>query len=366
MMSVQKMAAIGTRNPAKVSPEQVALYDRVIGKFVENNMEKGRIPIVRTGAADFADKRAAELCLRMGGQVELVLPWSSYETDWVQHLQQRYPGKIQVRTYNEQTDHLWTSSVHKLHPQAQRLTRGPLALHARNFGIIMGDDDPVRFVVALQGAVEDGGTGQGVRIANHFGITLFNLGTAQGRAKYPREQGMEAVAKLVEGYEVPRNDNGKPIPRCTQDEHAHIDFYIDGACSGNGTDKGCMGVGVVAKCNGHTKEWSIPCGLGTNQKAEIHALIEACKKVKYPEKSVVTFHTDSQYVIGLFSKGWQAKANQELVQEGKKLLLPIKEVRFVKVAGHSGHPENERADYLAVEASQVEKATQLSLEVLEQ
>ena len=64
----------------------------------------------------------------------------------------------------------------------------------------------------------------------------------------------------------------------------------------------------------------------------------------------VVIYTDSSYSIGILSLGWKAKANQELVAEIRTLLRDFPQVRFVKVAGHAGVPENERCDELAREA----------------
>ena len=49
-------------------------------------------------------------------------------------------------------------------------------------------------------------------------------------------------------------------------------------------------------------------------------------------------------------KGWKAKANQELVAVLRAKLAEFTDVRLVKVKGHAGIPENERADELAREA----------------
>ena len=58
-------------------------------------------------------------------------------------------------------------------------------------------------------------------------------------------------------------------------------------------------------------------------------------------------YTDSAYSIGVLSKGWKAKANQELVARIRRRLAAYPNVAFVKVSGHAGVPENERCDELA-------------------
>jgi ribonuclease HI len=51
----------------------------------------------------------------------------------------------------------------------------------------------------------------------------------------------------------------------------------------------------------------------------------------------------------VLSKGWKAKANQELVARVRRTLAGHT-VRMVKVPGHAGVPENERCDELARDA----------------
>jgi ribonuclease HI len=67
-------------------------------------------------------------------------------------------------------------------------------------------------------------------------------------------------------------------------------------------------------------------------------------------------HTDSQYAIGLLTKGWKAKANQELVAKLRELLKG-RQVEIVYVPGHAGVLLNERADVLAVQAVQQRAST---------
>ena len=58
-------------------------------------------------------------------------------------------------------------------------------------------------------------------------------------------------------------------------------------------------------------------------------------------------HTDSQYAIGVLTKGWKAKANQQLILRIKERMTQVKQLKLVYVPGHAGVPLNERADELA-------------------
>lgn len=122
--------------------------------------------------------------------------------------------------------------------------------------------------------------------------------------------------------------------------------YTDGACSGN---PGPAGIGIIMRYKGHEKEISRYIGQATNNIAELEAIRTALKNIKDRDKTVL-IHTDSSYALGILSKGWKAKQNLELVAEIRKLMAKFKDLRLIKVKGHAGHPDNERADRLAVKA----------------
>ena len=136
--------------------------------------------------------------------------------------------------------------------------------------------------------------------------------------------------------------------------------YTDGACSGN---PGPGGWGAILKWNGKEKELSGGDPLTTNNRMEMQAVIEALKALKKP--CVVKIHSDSALIINAFTQGWienwQKKGwrksdkkpveNKELWQDMLEAMKPH-EVVWVKVKGHSGIELNERADQLAVAASQ--------------
>lgn len=123
--------------------------------------------------------------------------------------------------------------------------------------------------------------------------------------------------------------------------------YTDGACSGN---PGPAGLGVVViSPDGQVREGREYLGSGTNNIAELTAVLRAVEGTPKDAKGVL-IHTDSQYAIGVLSKGWKAKANQELIAVIRSALKQRPEVRLSYVPGHSGVPLNERADELAREA----------------
>ena len=124
-----------------------------------------------------------------------------------------------------------------------------------------------------------------------------------------------------------------------------VEIWTDGACSGN---PGSMGIGVVVIDGPTRREKGEYLGIGTNNIAELTAIGRGVDLAAAAGRRMRVY-TDSSYAIGVLSKGWKAKANQELIAVLKRQLAPL-DVEFVKVAGHAGVPENERCDELAREA----------------
>jgi ribonuclease HI len=125
-----------------------------------------------------------------------------------------------------------------------------------------------------------------------------------------------------------------------------IQVWADGACTGN---PGPAGLGVVVLDGTEKQELSEYLGEGTNNIAELTAILRGLEQVK-DRKRAVYVYTDSQYSIGLLTKPWKPKKNLELVAELRALCRAFPNLHFVKVAGHAGIPLNERVDELARQA----------------
>ena len=136
-----------------------------------------------------------------------------------------------------------------------------------------------------------------------------------------------------------------------------IDVFTDGACSGN---PGPGGWAAILRTGHHEKELSGGEKATTNHRMEMMAVIEALKALK--KQSAVTIHTDSRYVmdgaskwiLGWKKKGWKTADKKPVKNEDLWRILDDEisrhTVHWIWVAGHSGHPENERADQLARDA----------------
>ena len=122
-----------------------------------------------------------------------------------------------------------------------------------------------------------------------------------------------------------------------------VHIYTDGASSGN---PGPSGIGVVLQYGEKTKEISKFIGNTTNNVAELEAIRTALMELKR-RNLPVRIYTDSSYAQGVLSFGWKAQKNKELVEAIRDLLSALKDVTLIKVRGHAGHEQNERADQLA-------------------
>jgi ribonuclease HI len=137
-------------------------------------------------------------------------------------------------------------------------------------------------------------------------------------------------------------------PAPTKPEDGEVLVYADGACSGN---PGPAGLGVVRIEGDKRRDLSEFLGTGTNNIAELTAILRAAESME--DRSVpLRVYTDSTYAIGVLTKGWKAKANQELVQSVKNALAELEDVSLIHVRGHAGVELNEAADQLAVAAVQ--------------
>ena len=133
-----------------------------------------------------------------------------------------------------------------------------------------------------------------------------------------------------------------------------INIYTDGACKGN---PGPGGWGALI-LQGDTKN-EIYGGEAntTNNRMEIMAVIRALKTIN--TENEITVFTDSTYVqkgiIEWIAKwkinGWRTSnkkevKNKDLWVQLDNLTSQLK-INWIWVKGHSGHPGNDRADYLA-------------------
>jgi ribonuclease HI len=143
-----------------------------------------------------------------------------------------------------------------------------------------------------------------------------------------------------------------------------VELYTDGACSGN---PGPGGWAFILRHPATGKELEQSGGEreSTNNRMELTAVVRGLSALKRPTR--VELFTDSVYVGKGISEwmpkwkanGWRRKdgkrwvevKNEDLWRELDRLLVRH-HVKYTRVAGHSGHAENDRVDELAVAAYQ--------------
>ena len=136
----------------------------------------------------------------------------------------------------------------------------------------------------------------------------------------------------------------------------YVEIYTDGACSGN---PGPGGWGVVLRYGSREKELSGGELNTTNNRMELTAAIKGLSALKEP--CAVKLVTDSKYVADGITKGWAESWRKNGWRKADKKpalnpdlweqllnLLNEHTVNIEWVKGHTGHPENERCDELAV------------------
>lgn len=134
-----------------------------------------------------------------------------------------------------------------------------------------------------------------------------------------------------------------------------IKIYTDGACKGN---PGKGGWGALIQLGGESIEIFGGEPNTTNNRMELIAVIEALDKVRAEPSRVMVF-TDSTYVqkgisewiLNWKKNGWRSSNKQPVKNQDLWMRLDeLKQGMTIEwnwVKGHAGHPENERADFLA-------------------
>jgi ribonuclease HI len=133
-----------------------------------------------------------------------------------------------------------------------------------------------------------------------------------------------------------------------------VEAFTDGACRGN---PGPGGWGVLLRYGDHEKELYGAEANTTNNRMELMAAIQALESLSRECRVILT--TDSQYVrkgitewlANWKKRGWKTASKQPVKNKDLWQRLDTAatqhEVEWHWVRGHTGHPENERADQLA-------------------
>lgn len=139
-----------------------------------------------------------------------------------------------------------------------------------------------------------------------------------------------------------------------------VHLFTDGACSGNPGPGGWAYL-LRHPASASEREDSGGEAQTTNNRMELRAVIEGLSALKSRSRVVLT--SDSKYVLDGMKewlpnwkkRGWKTASkqpvkNQDLWQQ-LDALLAQHDIDFHWIRGHTGHPENERCDQMAVEAA---------------
>lgn len=121
--------------------------------------------ILRSGGANGADSAFEEGCLSENGKMEIYLPWKGFENK----SGNGYISDIPKEAFD---------IAAKFHPNWNACSFGARKLHSRNICQILGKDLNTKtdlVVCWTKDGKASGGTGQAIRIAEHYGIRILNL-----------------------------------------------------------------------------------------------------------------------------------------------------------------------------------------------
>ncbi|NIP94992.1 MAG: ribonuclease HI [Akkermansiaceae bacterium] len=136
-------------------------------------------------------------------------------------------------------------------------------------------------------------------------------------------------------------------------------IFTDGACRGN---PGPGGYGVLLVAGVHRKELSGGFDKTTNNRMELMAAISGLEQLRKPCRVILI--SDSRYLVNAMTRDWVGKWKRLGWRRGPRKRLRNEdlwkrldaarenhEVEWRWIRGHAGHSENERCDFLAVQAA---------------
>ena len=150
----------------------------------------------------------------------------------------------------------------------------------------------------------------------------------------------------------------------TEQPQPAVHLFTDGGCSGNPGPGGWAFI-LRHPATGKEMEGSGGERETTNNRMELTAVVKGLEALRRPTS--VELFTDSVYVgKGLTewmpkwkANGWRrreqgkwAEIKNEDLWRALDVLVNKHRLKYTRVAGHSGHPENDRCDELAVAAYQ--------------
>lgn len=156
-------AGIGSRE----TPKDILDRMMVIGHTLGFNGWR-----LRSGHAPGADQAFEIGCKMVGGDMEIYLPWNGFEGK--SHDGKQYFTGFKTTEFEVKAMQV---AAH-FHPNWSACSDGARKMHTRNVQQVFGRDldKPVDLVICwTKGGKRGGGTGQALRIAEHYQIPIFDL-----------------------------------------------------------------------------------------------------------------------------------------------------------------------------------------------
>src|SRR6202011_2420806 len=178
--------------------------------------------------------------------------------------------------------------------------------------------------------------------------------------------------RLVQSWTGPVSTISSSLPNASRKDRrasserrsymSEVEITTDGSCLGN---PGPGGWACILRSGQHERVLQGGVADTTNNRMELIAAIEGLRALK--RASQVTVLTDSEYVRRGITEylprwkanGWRASTGKPVVNrdlwEELEELVGYHEVTWIHVRGHSGQPNHERCDSLAMTAARSAK-----------
>lgn len=135
-------------------------------------------------------------------------------------------------------------------------------------------------------------------------------------------------------------------PTTLSQEPFDVDIWTDGACTNNGKTNAKAAWGFVS---GDYEEAGLVDGKQTNNRGEALAIYHALKWAVKKGYRKIRLHSDSQITLhGVIKHPERVKENRDIFQKIHDVVTENNLIiDYQKVLGHSGDPNNDRADKVA-------------------
>lgn len=128
-----------------------------------------------------------------------------------------------------------------------------------------------------------------------------------------------------------------------------VEIFTDGSSLGN---PGPGGFCAIVKTENSEKKFIVKGGEKhtTNNRMEMSAIIAGLYWLhkKLPEIKQCAVFSDSQLIISTMKHHWKRKKNKDLWEKLDHIITKFERIDWHWIKGHAGHPENTKADRIAV------------------